>query len=73
MNGCIVSDRNPFRADDHCDLVVRGGCGQGAGLVLDWMTAEATDLGGKPRLADGSVDFGCYQLWFKPGFLLFVR
>ena len=74
VNGCIVKDENPFRADDHTNLAVKKDCGSAAGLPLDWMTDDSLDLGDKPRLAaDGTVDFGCYQLWFKPGFLLFVR
>ena len=73
VNGCIVSDGNPFRSDGHCDLALRGSSGAGAGLVLDWMTASSTDLGGKPRTTGGAVDFGCYQLWFKPGLLMFVK
>ena len=69
----ILSDENPFRGDDHCDLALRSSFGAGAGLKLDWMTASSTDLGGKPRLSEGAVDFGCYQLWFKPGFLMLIR
>ena len=70
----IKADTNPYRVDDHCDLAVRSGCGAAAGLRLNWMTPDSLDLGGKPRLAaDGSVDMGCYQRWFKPGLLLFVR
>ena len=42
-------------------------------MKLAWMTEDSLDLGGKPRLTDGSVDFGCYQHWFKPGFMLFIR
>ena len=76
-NDNIVSDANPFRADDHTTYAVRKGCGSGVGLKLGWMTPDSLDLGGKPRLAkneDGEVvvDFGCYQFWRKPGLLLFV-
>ena len=71
----ILSDEDPFRSDDHTDLAVKKDCGSGVGLnTLDWMTLDSLDLGGKPRLAkDGTVDFGCYQRWFKPGLLLFVQ
>ena len=72
VNGNIVNDKNPFRSDDHCDLALRSDCGAGAGVVLGWM-ASSTDIGGKPRLSEGAVDFGCYQLWFKPGFLMLIR
>ena len=72
-NGNVISDANPFRADDHTAYAVRKDCGSAAGLKLDWMTPDSLDLGGKPRLAkDGTVDFGCYQFWRKPGLLLFV-
>ena len=49
----------------------------GKGLVLGWMTAEATDFRGKseyPRLRDGVCDIGCYQCWLEPvGFVLSFR
>ena len=73
VNGCIVKDENPFRSDDHTDLAMKKDYGAGVGLPLGWMVG-ARDLGGKPRLAkDGTVDFGCYQFWRKPGLLLFVQ
>ena len=42
------------------------------GIVLDWMEG-ATDLRGNPRLTDGKVDMGCYQVGFDPGLMLLVR
>ena len=71
--GEVKPGENPFRADDHTAYAVRKDCGSGVGLKLGWMTPDSLDLGGKPRLAkDGTVDFGCYQFWRKPGLLLFV-
>ena len=69
----IKDDANPFCTDDHCAYALKKDSGRDAGLSLNWMPGTL-DLGGKPRLAaDGSVDMGCYQRWFKPGLLLFVR
>ena len=46
----------------------------GAGLILDWMTEDAVDLAGNPRVRDGKVDIGCYQNWLMPlGMSLKVR
>jgi hypothetical protein len=38
---------------------------RGWGLLLDWMTEDATDLAGNPRVREGKVDIGCYQCWLK--------
>jgi hypothetical protein len=47
---------------------------RGKGLLLDWMTDDATDIAGNPRVRDGKVDVGCYQCWLDPlGFSLRVR
>ena len=43
-----------------------------AGEVRPWMT-EATDLLGNPRLTNGEVDMGCYQVGWDPGLMLLVR
>ena len=42
------------------------------GMALDWMDG-ATDLRGNPRLTDGQVDIGCYQVGFDPGLMLLVK
>lgn len=39
---------------------------RGWGLLLDWMTEDATDLAGNPRVREGKVDIGCYQCWLEP-------
>ena len=45
-----------------------------AGRILSWMTDDATDIAGNPRVRDGKVDVGCYQCWLDPlGFSLRVR
>ena len=39
---------------------------RGAGKLLDWMTADSTDIRANPaypRLRDGKPDIGCYQCW----------
>ena len=44
---------------------------RGRGVCADWM-AEATDLDGAPRAADGIADIGCYRIP-RLGFMLLVR
>ena len=39
---------------------------RGWGLMLDWMTEDATDIAGNPRVREGKVDIGAYQCWLKP-------
>jgi hypothetical protein len=39
---------------------------RGWGLTLDWMTEDATDIAGNPRVREGKVDIGAYQCWLKP-------
>ena len=43
-----------------------------SGAVLDWM-AGAVDLNGCPRLTDGKVDIGCYQVGNDPTLILSIR
>lgn len=46
----------------------------GAGVKLDWMTADTLDLAGHPRLrGDDIVDLGCYEYFSKSGLMLLVR
>ena len=40
--------------------------------VLDWMTPEAVDRIGNPRIAEGAPDMGCYEVR-SPGLVIFVR
>jgi len=77
--GTVTADSAKFNEGSDTDPyeIKRGSPAFGAGLVLDWMTAEATDVRGKseyPRLRDGQCDIGCYQCWIEPlGFLLMYR
>lgn len=41
---------------------------RGSGLLLDWMTEDALDLAGNPRVREGKVDIGAYQCWLEPKF-----
>lgn len=49
----------------------------GAGVKLDWMTADSKDLAGNPRVRGSDiVDLGCYAYFngaAKHGLLIFVR
>ena len=73
VNDCIVTDDDFLQSDDHTAYALKSPW-RGKSVLLDWMTPDSLDCGGKPRLAkDGSVDMGCYQFWRKPGLLLFVQ
>lgn len=73
VQGCIAGKDPKFVDATQGDWRVRGSSkARGAGLLLDWMTAEATDLLGEPRTRDGQVDLGCYQAFF-PGFTVIFR
>ncbi len=37
-----------------------------AGLILPWITREATDLAGARRLVGRTVDLGCYEIAIFP-------
>lgn len=54
--------------------VKRSSAARKAGLLLGWMTDEATDLAGNPRVKDGAADIGCYTCMLPPmGLLMIVR
>ena len=62
----------------------RGGKNKGLGVIssrgscfrtgdAQYCTDGETDLLGNPRLTDGQVDIGCYQVGFDPGLMLLVK
>lgn len=52
----------------------RGSAAMDAGLSLEWMTAEATDRAGNPRINGNRVDLGCYECWLpNRGTMIIVR
>lgn len=54
--------------------VKRSSAAHKAGLLLGWMTDEARDLEGNPRVKDGAVDIGCYTCMLPPpGCVLIFR
>ena len=61
-----VADGQGGRIDNPC---------LGAGVKLDWMTADTKDLAGNPRLRENElVDLGCYEYFQQvTGFSVFVR
>ncbi len=44
-----------------------------AGTRLGWMTAEATDIAGNPRVIGRSVDIGCYEFPGKSHLIILVE
>ena len=74
--GTVTADNAKFNAKSATDPyeIRRSSPAFGKGLVLNWMTSEATDIRASaacPRLRDGVVDIGCYQCWLKPrGYVL---
>lgn len=56
------------------DMPSRASPARNAGRRLAWMTAEATDLAGGPRVVDDLPDIGCYECDLPPrGTLFLVR
>ena len=56
---------NPQFVDpENGDFHLTSGSCIDAGVNLPWMTADAIDLGGRPRVYNETVDIGCYE--FSP-------
>ena len=73
MDGNTAKDPK-FRGGKNRGLGVissKGSCFR-TGAVQPWMDG-ATDFRGNPRLTDGKVDIGCYQVGFDPGMMLLVK
>ena len=71
--GCISDDPKLKTTRDGDVGYPRGGSpclGTGDASVI---AAGAVDLLGRPRVKDGKVDMGCYEVWSIPGFVLFFR
>ena len=71
-NGCIDADPK-FVDPAHGDFSLQPGspC-RNAGVKADWM-AGATDLLGKNRICEDTVDIGCYEYKPIPGLMIFLR
>ena len=50
-----------FRRPAADDYAVKIGPSINTGINRPWMTDDATDLAGRPRIIDGTVDMGCYE------------
>lgn len=75
-NGNIALSASPFAAAGVYTLAGGDNPCLGAGVKLDWMTADSLDLAGNPRLRGNDiVDLGCYEFVetgsFK-GFLMLI-
>ena len=74
MTGSFVNDRPGFVNANGGNFMIRGGACRDKGVTLDWMTADAIDLDGNPRVYGDMPDLGCYECCTKiPGFMLVVR
>ena len=58
----LLTDANfGFRRPAADDYAVKIGPSINTGINRPWMTDDATDLAGRPRIIDGTVDMGCYE------------
>lgn len=80
FSGCTLLTASPFVDAENGDYsLAKKVAGEpnpclGAGVKLDWMTADTLDLAGHPRLRGNDlVDLGCYEFFQKSGLLLVVR
>lgn len=79
-NGNVVLSASPFKDAENGDYSlakkvagVANPC-LGAGVKLDWMTADSKDLAGNSRLRENDlVDLGCYEFVMKYGMRLIIR
>ena len=72
--GCFVNARPGFVDVDNGDWSLRGSACRDKGVMLGWMTADAIDLAGNPRVFGDNPDLGCYECIAKyPGFTLVFR
>jgi hypothetical protein len=77
--GTVTADNASFngKSAEHPYEIKYSSPVRGKGKILDWMTAESTDIRGKtdyPRLREGKVDIGCYQCWLNPvGFIMSLK
>ena len=61
MAGTGNTDADPlFRDFENGDYHPTLGSARNAGVALDWM-ADATDVDGNPRIAEGAPDIGCHE------------
>jgi hypothetical protein len=77
--GTVTADNVMFnrKSAEHPYEIKYSSPARGAGKLLDWMTADATDIradSAYPRLREGKVDIGCYQCWLNPvGFIMSLK
>ena len=58
----LLTDANfSFHRPAADDSAVKFGPSINAGINRPWMTDDATDLAGRPRIIGGTVDIGCYE------------
>lgn len=83
-NCCFANAEEGVDGNTAKDPKFRGGSNRGLGVIssrgscfrtgdAQYCTEGETDLRGNPRLTDGQVDIGCYQVGFDPGLMLLVK
>ena len=70
-DGSRISFVNPANGDWR--IGVNSSCRDAGRLNADWMTADAIDLAGKPRVFHGAVDIGCYENQGSPSTVLMLQ
>lgn len=63
----------PFAPEGDCPWALKWLGGRDQGLRLTWMTDDATDLIGNPRVTGSNPDFGCIERQRAPGFMFTVQ
>ena len=67
------SNAYPFAPEGDCPWALKWLGGRDQGLRLTWMTDDATDLIGNPRVTGSNPDFGCIERQRAPGFMFTVQ
>ena len=70
-DGSRISFSNPEAGDWR--IRANSSCRDAGRLNADWMTEDAIDLAGNPRVFHGAVDIGCYENQGSPSTVLMLQ